>query len=276
MNITPIRLLSCNLCDAHLASSDALSMHYVHHFAPGKCNTCFEPLIQIREKIYHLQLASTCTKTNGVLVKREPDTEENVRNPESGFPEHEEQLEKLNIISPDLESWPDISDTDSDDENQAKIIEYVEVKLEEDASPAKHVTRAPQSKEVTTTLSKKWTELNRKRPFRHRKSSGKPRKKPERRDPRIYECFICRRVCNHIANLKRHIERQHDRSLTCHLCNKNFAAHSYLRGHMKTHSDTKQFICSYCGKGIHFQILFRFLVKLYSIELSFSRCIKLS
>lgn len=76
------------------------------------------------------------------------------------------------------------------------------------------------------------------------------RKKQERRDPRTYQCYICKRIINVFPNLLKHLAL-HDRSLTCETCNVTCMSWQQLVVHRKIHTETggRDYICTECGKS---------------------------
>lgn len=171
----------------------------------------------------------------GIDVKREPKSEELDVN----MPTSEELL-----VAPTANDSPTglISQPPSPDHKKIQMIDCKETLLEEGVAPtAQHESTRLRRRLPPKSAAPRLT------------ASGKPRKKPERRDPRTFECFICKRIVNHLPNLRRHIEQQHGHRLTCEICGKKLATYSYLKGHMKTHSASKEFVCSCCGKSFHHQ-----------------------
>lgn len=72
-------------------------------------------------------------------------------------------------------------------------------------------------------------------------------------EPRIWECYVCHRILNHLPNLGRHIRHHYERSLTCEICGITCKTWATIRHHRTIHTESYQFICSYCGKGFRHQ-----------------------
>ena len=64
------------------------------------------------------------------------------------------------------------------------------------------------------------------------------------------KCGYCQRVFTRRLTMIRHVETVHEKtqSFQCHLCEKTFVSHDYLKAHIKTHQGYKPFKCELCNR----------------------------
>lgn len=78
---------------------------------------------------------------------------------------------------------------------------------------------------------------------------GVPVEKTNTKDDRKYVCTVCSKEFSKACDLRKHEIYHQERRFKCHICPKAFFMKSYLKSHLKTHSDQPNFVCELCGKG---------------------------
>ncbi|KAJ8723606.1 hypothetical protein PYW07_007586 [Mythimna separata] len=68
---------------------------------------------------------------------------------------------------------------------------------------------------------------------------------------RRHSCHACGLAFNDSGNLARHARAVHaqQRPHACPTCHKTFSRKSHLEDHVKSHSESRTFVCDVCGKG---------------------------
>lgn len=256
----PLHLLRCHLCDETFLNSVSFVLHYAEHLAPGKCSICNQQLVVIQHELYHLQLTVACGKEKQQLAQShyKPRIESAFETIPSnrrirkaaGKQWRPTKGEKRNIASTNENVSTDAVSVDTtsmptDELSAFDPTECMEIKIEADAEYSVTAHTAIEHDDPVILPAAPATKKGCYTP------RPRPRAKPQRRDPRTYQCYICKRFINHLPNLKRHVANHYDRSLTCEQCGITCANWANMVHHKKTHSESKQYMCSYCGRGFH-------------------------